>query len=98
MMAMPHLKTWDEVRANDMRAIEQETAVKWAGRAVAAWSLYGTTGELKYRDAAVEYASEAVEHAAQSGDDKVLSDVRYSIDLAREQALERRPARAVPER
>ena len=62
--------------------IETDTAIKWAGRAVAAWSIYEEDGNLEFRDMATEFASEAIEHAASSGRDEVLRDVRSALAQA----------------
>lgn len=58
-----------ELRKKSLHQIQVETAVKWAGRACAA-------ARLGLHDDAEEYAHEAIEHAALSGDDGLLSDVR----------------------
>jgi len=61
-------------------AIERETAIKWAGRAIAAWKLYMEhPNDLSWRDLAISYSGEAVEHAAASGDDELLDDVRDAM-------------------
>lgn len=44
--------------------IELETAATWGARAVAAFELFTMTGDLRWRDQAVDYRHEAVEHAA----------------------------------
>jgi hypothetical protein len=70
-------------------AIERETAIKWAGRAIAAWRIYAERGRserfinpnegLKWRDTAISYAGEAIEHAAASGDNDLLDEVREAM-------------------
>lgn len=52
-----------------LKQIQVETAYKWAGRALAAASL-GLGHD------AIEYAHEAIEHAALSGKDNVLREIR----------------------
>lgn len=89
-------KARSEIVQKGMSQIERETALAWAGRAVAAWELYGETGRSGWRDDAVEFASEAVEHSAQSGDDVLLRDVRRAIAEAAGNAFAKRPDFPVP--
>jgi hypothetical protein len=65
----------DELQALTLKQIQVETAYKWAGRALAAASLG------KGHDA-IEYAHEALEHAALSGKDSVLREVREAFKSA----------------
>lgn len=58
-----------ELRKKSLHDIQVETAVKWAGRACGA-SLLGLPEDAE------EYAHEAIEHAALSGDDDLLRAVR----------------------
>lgn len=58
-----------ELANKSLLMIQRETAMKWAGRAVAATI-------LKRPDDAHEFAHEAVEHAALSGDDNLLIFIR----------------------
>ena len=53
-----------ELRGKTKETIDLETAVTWGARAVAAWRMYQTTGDLGWRDQSREYAHEAIEHAA----------------------------------
>ena len=53
-----------ELRVTTKAQIDTATAATWGARAVAAYEFYKATGDLKWRDAAVEYAHEACEHAA----------------------------------
>lgn len=71
-----------ELRSKSLQDIERETAVRWAERAVAAYS-------LGY-DEADEYAHEALEHAGLSGDDVLLDWVRQQVltaDAVSEEAV-----------
>ena len=61
-----------ELRTKSENDIQVETALVWAGRACAA-RMAG-----KERDS-IEYAHEAVEHAALSGHDAVLCGVRQCL-------------------
>lgn len=70
----PIEKAMAELKAKSLRRIQAETAVTWAARACAA-SMLGLKAD------SIEYAHEAIEHAALSGDDSLLSSVRG--DLAR---------------
>lgn len=62
-----------ELEEKDLKTIQIETAAKWCGRAAAA-KLLG----LRERDV-TEFAHEAIEHAALSGDEKVLSQIRAAL-------------------
>lgn len=63
-----------ELRTKDLKQIQVETAAKWCGRAIAA-KVMG----FDERDV-TEFAHEAIEHAALSGDDNVLRTVREAFD------------------
>lgn len=63
-----------ELQEKGMRQIQVETAAKWCGRALAARML-----GLSERDT-TEFAHEAVEHAALSGDEQVLRTVRIALE------------------
>jgi hypothetical protein len=62
-----------ELRIKRLHDIQIETALTWCGRACAA-------RQLGYHEDALEYAHEAIEHAALSGDDTLLRAVRNSLD------------------
>lgn len=57
-----------EIAAKSEAAIERETALKWAGRAVACYRRYITTGDERWQVRAHDYRHEALEHAAIIGD------------------------------
>lgn len=55
-----------------LRAIQHETALVWGGRAIAA--------QMTGREAdAIEYAHEAIEHAALSGVPRLLDEIRMTL-------------------
>lgn len=58
-----------ELKQKSLNDIQQETAKVWAGRACAA-AQAGNAAD------ALEYSHEAIEHAALSGNDKLLAQVR----------------------
>lgn len=62
-----------ELQAKTLKQIQIETARTWCGRACAA-------AELGLPADAIEYGHEAVEHAALSGDDGLLNEVRSALD------------------
>lgn len=64
-----------ELRRKSLAEVQVETAYTWAARACAA-------SHLRLTDDAIEYAHEAVEHAALSGHDDVLRFVRARLRLA----------------
>jgi len=63
----------DELSVKSLADIQVETALTWAGRACAA-SHMGRLAD------AVEYAHEAIEHAALSGHDTLLGEIRASLE------------------
>jgi hypothetical protein len=65
-----------ELNEKDLQQIHIDTALKWCGRACAAASL-----NLKHD--AVEYAHEAIEHAALSGNDALLKEIRQAIKYSK---------------
>lgn len=69
----PHIEeATSELSEKDLQQIHVETALKWCGRACAA-------AALKLKHDSVEYAHEAIEHAALSGNDKLLKEIREAI-------------------
>jgi hypothetical protein len=62
----------DELMQKTLQQIQCETAIKWAYRA---WAAY----KMKCHHDAIEYEHEAIEHAALSGDDRMLAVVRSII-------------------
>lgn len=64
----------EELRSKSLKTIQCETAMKWAGRAIAAHFLNRPPEEV------TEYAHEAVEHAALCGVDHVLGQIRAAFD------------------
>jgi len=65
-------KAMTELRQKTLHQIQIETALTWAGRACAA-------AQLGLPEDAEEYAHEAIEHAALSGNDDLLRDVRSTM-------------------
>jgi hypothetical protein len=61
-----------ELQVKSLRDIQVETSLTWAGRACAA-------ARLGYVSDAREYAHEAIEHAALSGEDALLFTVRTAF-------------------
>ncbi len=62
----------EELQHKTLLQVQQETALTWAGRACAA-------AQMGLHDDAHEYAHEAIEHAALSGDDRILIDIRVAM-------------------
>lgn len=67
-----------EVTSKSEAAIERETAMKWAARALACQKRYDETGALRWLLRAESYRHEAIEHAALAGTG-VLRSVRQSL-------------------
>jgi hypothetical protein len=65
--------------------IEEETAVKWAARAIAAYILFAETRDPSFLFDAVEYHHEAVEHAS---DTPILGDIVAVLKKAKLEAME----------
>ncbi len=66
-----------ELAIKTRNEIEEETAYKWAARAVAAIEVYLTDGGLRWRLDAEHYLDEAFEHGALAdGSGRVLAAVR----------------------
>lgn len=59
----------NELKRTDMAGIQRQTAVVWYGRAIAA-------RVLGRREDALEFAHESIEHAALSGDMRLLAELR----------------------
>ena len=64
-----------ELGSKDLEAVQRETARTWAGRALVAHEA-GRTMD------AHEYAHESIEHAALSGDNALLDEIRAAFDAA----------------
>lgn len=62
-----------ELERKTLNDIQVETSLTWAGRACAA-SMSGNLAD------AIEYAHEAIEHAALSGSVSLLDDVRTALE------------------
>ena len=62
-------KALAELQEKSLKDIQVETALTWGGRAIAAMV-------LGMHDDVIVYAHEAIEHAALSGDDSLLSTLR----------------------
>ena len=80
-------KALDELRRKSLRDIQIDTAYTWCARACAAAQLAKLESTVSssypsgrvWLEDAIEYAHESIEHAALSGDDTVLADVRASL-------------------
>jgi hypothetical protein len=66
-------KAREELKMKSLRVIQVETALAWCGRACAAQ-------EMGFDVDATEYGHEAIEHAALSGFDDLLTDVRDALE------------------
>lgn len=72
-------KAFDELKDKSLNDIQVSTALTWCGRACAA-------AEMGKKDDATEYAHEAIEHAALSGNDNLYKFVKdclkkYQVEL-----------------
>lgn len=77
-----------ELHHKTIEAVQQETAVTWAGRAAAAYHLYVQGGHLQMLLDAEEYHHEALEHAALvSSDPGVLDQVRHYLAACKADAM-----------
>ena len=64
----------EELKTKSLKTIQCETAMKWAGRAIAAHLLKRPSTEM------TEFAHEAIEHAALCGVPNVLETIRAAFD------------------
>jgi len=69
----------EEVLAKSHARIEEDTAWKWAARAIACHALWKETREDHWIEEAEDYRHEAIEHAA-FANDGVLATVRRWIE------------------
>lgn len=67
------LEAMEELADKDIKLIQIETAAKWCGRALAAKLM-----NLPERDV-TEFAHEAIEHAALSGDENIFLSIRAAL-------------------
>jgi hypothetical protein len=73
-----------EVATKSDATIDRETALKWAGRAVACYQRYAATGKIRWLLRAENHEHEAMEHAALVGDrGKTLRAVQDELERAR---------------
>lgn len=70
-----------EVRTQSDAQVECSTAEKWAGRAVACYRMYASSGKVTWLIRADRYREEALEHAAVVGDcGKTVMAIQKEID------------------
>lgn len=73
-----------EVQEKTEEQVEEETAYKWGGRAIACYQLYKKTGKIKWFIKGEDYRHEAIEHAALVKDEgKVLKTVEVEVEKHR---------------
>jgi hypothetical protein len=73
-----------ELLSKSKAQIEEETAVKWAARAIAAYSIFAESGDLEVFADATEYHHEALEHAS---DTPILGDLLAALNKAKSKAM-----------
>jgi hypothetical protein len=74
-------KARDDISKRTLSKLQQDTAIAWAVRAVAAMTLYRETGDSRWWYDGDEYFHEAIEHAALSGDIELLTDIRLRLSV-----------------
>lgn len=67
-----------ELPQKPLAQIDAETAAVWGARAVAAIELWRATGDPRWRDIAIEFKHEALEHAA-GGPPGTLETIRAEL-------------------
>lgn len=82
-------KAMDELHRKTLTMVQQETAITWAGRAIASYALLAETGELQRLLDAEEYAHEALEHAALADTD-LCGAISLHLAEAKERAMRAR--------
>jgi hypothetical protein len=75
-----------ELTDKTLDMVQRETAFAWAGRALASYEFFRTTGDWRWLLDAHEYAHEALEHAALNPDPAVLDVIRPVLLGAAEMA------------
>jgi hypothetical protein len=71
----------EELKQKSLEDIQAETAFTWAWRAYAAYHLWlQNRSATSFRDDALEYKHEAIEHGALADNDEVLRTVRRIVD------------------
>lgn len=78
-----------EVQAKTDTQIEIETAYKWGSRALACYLLHERSGELRWFLRAEDMRHEAIEHAALSGEARVLQTIESAIETTRRRVAPR---------
>jgi hypothetical protein len=76
-----------EILSKSKTQIEEDTAVKWGARAIAAYSIFEESGSLEVFADATEYHHEAIEHAS---DTPILGGILVILNKAKSKAM--RPA------
>jgi len=82
-------KAMSELHGKTIERVQHETAITWAGRALASYALLMETGELQRLLDAEEYAHEALEHAALA-DPSLCGAIALHLADAKERALRTR--------
>jgi hypothetical protein len=75
-----------EIQNKSKSLIEAETAHAWGARAMAAYALYQSSGDLRWLLDAQGYHHEAVEHASESA---ILEPISQALDQAKRTAIGR---------
>jgi len=73
-----------ELLAKTRQQIDEETALKWAARALVAYHMWATTRLIGWFSDATQYQHEAVEHAA---DTPILQEIIWTLDRAKKDAM-----------
>jgi hypothetical protein len=82
-------KAMIELSGKKIEMIQYETAITWAGRALASYARLAETGDLQRLLDAEEYGHEALEHAALA-DPSLCSVIRLHLVDAKERAMRAR--------
>lgn len=80
-------KAVGELQEKTMQQIQHETALTWAGRALASYALFERTGDLQRLLDGEEFGHEATEHASLAGVPGFSDLIASHIHDAREHAL-----------
>jgi len=79
-------KAMVELHGKTIERVQRETAITWAGRALASYALLAQTGELQRLLDAEEYGHEALEHAALA-DPSLCGAIALHLADAKERAM-----------
>lgn len=86
MLEIAANKAMAEIAHTTLEEIQWATAITWAGRSLAAYTVYAETGDVNMLLEAEEFGHEAIEHAALAGPGK-SDEIALRVNAAKARAL-----------